>query len=338
MMEEPSVHSNEKKALEISGVTGRDFSSQIQDGGDFDIFFGRNSSYHQSFDKAILSQFSSFFSSFDGSEWYPYKEDTVPDENKKALWNCLRLCYGGPTSISIQDSVSTLEWLLTLSINRDEAEEDLVTQVSEFIVKCAREDCVVGAKLLRTIPHYKACCIHCYPSGTKLTMTLSEVVFSSKNIASNYPEVIDGCLMKLPTTFLDWAQFPSALHELVIRIRYDCYHGKDPLNEQSIVKLASQEAESLTTPILARVSAITRMKPQMPQLALIALTGHEETAKQLHQEIIQMKKNEEDLLQKIQTMQKEMDGLKLKLEEERRKATAKITGEGSHTLSFKIHL
>ena len=327
MIEELPPHNQEKRVLEIPSVTGRDYSSQIQQGGDFDVFFARNSSFHQSFNKAILSQFSDFFSRFDGNAWHPYQEDHTQVENDKGIWNGLYLCYGGHISIPIQESVSTLEWVLKLSINRHEPDEDLAAQIAEFILKCSQDDCVIGVTLLSRISRYQACSRYCYPRGTKILRTLSDIVFSPDNIESNYPEVIDGCIMKMPALFLDWAQFPNRLFELTVRIRYNSYHGEDPRNQHKILQLASEEAKSLSSSVITRVADITGPCSQMCLMTRAALARCEETVKKLQNEVIQIRKNEERLLQKAHIIEKEKEVWKAKFEDEVKKATVKINGE-----------
>ena len=319
MTEESPPNRKTNTILEISGVGENDQSSHIEEGGDLEVF-GLEDHESKSFSKAILSQFSSFFSTFDGNQWNPFQTETRSQDEVNGLWNCLLLCYGGSASVTIQDSVSTLKWVKKLSIDRHVSDEDLVAQITDFILNSARENFINGATALRDIARDKALLYFCFDHEKEKLENISPIVFSSSNIENDYPQVVDGCLMKLPAQFLDFALYPSPQDELRIRQRYSRFNGRSFLNENRMVTLVLQNDGLLNSAVLGEIEGIVGLNQVFP----IALDT-----------LVKCVEWRENLSSRLKEVEKERDEWKKRFEDERKKTTFTVSGEDQkHIKSF----
>ena len=110
--------------------------------------------------------------------------------------------------------ISTFSKLQVTSLN------DVVSQLSTFIIQQTREDIVKGAQMLRRCVCYEECC----DSNTcRLNQELAKVVLTKDNIFNHYREVVDECLMLLPPEYLTMTEFGephTKYSEFCLRTKY----------------------------------------------------------------------------------------------------------------------
>ena len=155
--------------------------------------------------------------------------DTKKDIDRQCLVKALRYLYGDTVVVGLKDGecCAMISTFIRLQIsNLDE----VVTKLIEFATKQAMKDAKKGTDLLLQTQDYPECCDR---KICELEQSLVSVVLTSKNICESYDIVVNKCLMRLPSHYLDIAQFGpphSQFSEFHVRVQYVKTH-KEEMNK-----------------------------------------------------------------------------------------------------------
>lgn len=149
-------------------------------------------------------------------EW-PLNTDQEVD--RTALVKALRLCYGDKIDVCVDDREICAVFAALCQLEVTCLDEEL-KQLTALAVKQAKNDPIVGVRLLNETRKYSECC-----NGgiCKLDLALARVVFTEKNFREHSESVVIGCLMKLPSKYLDVAEYGkshSEYSEFSMRARF----------------------------------------------------------------------------------------------------------------------
>ena len=160
---------------------------------------------------------------------------------RSALSKMLQLCYGGTQSFSSDECCAALAAAIQLQLKCQKFIEE---RIKSYMIEVATKNVVIGVKvLLQSALTYDEC--HCDYTN-RIDLDLAKVVLKQNNITRYYDLVVDGCLMKLPSYYLDLAEYGEAHSresEFRVREKYvKRYHSVISKTEQKrIILLCSLE-------------------------------------------------------------------------------------------------
>ena len=151
--------------------------------------------------------------------------DTSKEVDREALVKALRFCYGNTITVGVKNGecCAVIASLFRLHVI---CAADTVANLSNFALERAQANLRVGVELLMATQQYPEC------SNTDfctLNKQLGEIVLSKERMQKHYDTVVDRCLMRLPSTFLDIAHFGephTKFSELTARMRYVRYYSE----------------------------------------------------------------------------------------------------------------
>ena len=182
-------------------------------------------------------------------EW-PY--DTTKEVDREALVKALRFCYGETQTVGTKNG-ECIAMIVAFTRLQVTCLDDIVTLLTNFAMKEAKEKVKAGVELLKACAGYKDLN---GASHITLDKKLAAVVFTKDNMQEHYKEVVDGCLMVLLPEYLTFAEFGephTQCSEFTLKMKYMRCHLKEneEITKQAMVAkcdwstLNSQELKEL---------------------------------------------------------------------------------------------
>ena len=161
--------------------------------------------------------------------------DMSKEADRNALTKVMRFCYGERMEIGAENGecCAVIAELYRLQVT---CAEEAVKKIGFFALEVSKRNLGIGMKLLRESSLYPECCTEL---GCGLDKALSQIVFSPYNIYRNYDIVVGGCLMKLPSRYLEMVGYGephTKFSEFNIRMEYV---------KQNMCTLSNEEKESV---------------------------------------------------------------------------------------------
>ena len=178
--------------------------------------------------------------------------DASKEGDRIALVKVLRFCYGETMTVRITNGEYCAVTVALYRLKVTCASQVIAT-IAEFVVEQARRDAALGGELLKTTLCYPECCNQ---TAYELDKALAKVVFTASNVQDHFEAVVDGCLMKLPTKYLDLVEYGephTKYSEFAVRVLYVQTHVDTMSREEKEAilrkcdwtKLRSQEFKEL---------------------------------------------------------------------------------------------
>ena len=124
----------------------------------------------------------------------------MKEVDKQVIVKALRFCYGESVSVGVKNGecCAMVSVLKKLKVTCDDIViEDLIA----FARDESKKDLKTGVELLKCVEEYQECI------GKRMDEILAFVVFTKKNMMEHYDVVVDDCLMKLPSKYLDMVEY-----------------------------------------------------------------------------------------------------------------------------------
>ena len=149
--------------------------------------------------------------------------DTTKEVDRGVLVKALRFCYGETQSVGTKDGecCAMIATLMRLQVT---CLDDVVGPLINFVVEEAKRKVETGVELLKACTKYSECCDS---SLLSLNKKLAAIVLKKENMYDHYKDVVDECLMMLPSEYLMLAEFGephTRFSEFSLRTKYFRYH------------------------------------------------------------------------------------------------------------------
>ena len=209
------------------------------------MYLGRASMTIEALFKGQESPFCEYNQQTQRLEW---KHKGCTDATyRDVLVKMLRFCYGEDQVFKPNECAIAMVLILQFQLQHNGGitiNEKIKSVLKEFMVNTARNDVETGAEMLyQCAVVYEECKSN---EAGRLDEALAKIVLSQFNMRNHSEIVIDRCLMQLPPTYLDIAQFSSGPeNEFHVRLRFIKYHDHSLSGDEKRMILEHCDQKSL---------------------------------------------------------------------------------------------
>ena len=187
--------------------------------------------------------------------------------DKQALMKTLRFCYGEKMNVGTKNC-ECCGLIAAFSRLQVTCLDEVVAKLKHIALEVAKNDWCEGVRLLKMSMCYEECC---KTNGCTLDKELARVVMTKENMIEHFKEVVDDCLMTLPSEYLDEAEYGSPhteCSEFCLRTRYMRIHSKEMSEEDKRVMISKCDLSTLSSQELKELR-VTNLVDKDELLSLI---------------------------------------------------------------------
>ena len=175
---------------------------------------------------------------------------------RDVLRKFLRFCYGEDQVFQPNECAAAIVVVLQLQLTKQK--EEIQNLLTEYMLNAAKNDVEIGTRLL-----YECAVVYdeCKSvEAGRLDEALSKIVLSAHNMEEHGNTIIDECLMKLPASYLDRAEFGFGQEsEFHVRMKFVNYRRLSGIERMNVLERCKHETLDFAEMIcLYEAGAITK--------------------------------------------------------------------------------